>query len=109
MTSEQFESVYANQVAIEQDILIDRAVAYATKGNRLGNFYEGAQLNDSHPMRYAFNLMSKHIIALRDLIIRVEAGEEASEEKITDYVTDIRNYSLLIKALHIDQQERNES
>lgn len=104
MTPEKFESIWMDQVAKEKAMLLERAAAYATHGDRLGNFYEGAKLNDSHPLRYAFNLVTKHIIALRDLIVKIEAGQgdftEYEAAKFEEYVIDIRNYSVLMKAIY---------
>jgi predicted chitinase len=107
MTTEEFESIWIAQIATEKAMLIERAAAYATHGDRLGNFYEGAALNDCHPLSYAFSLVSKHIIALRDLIAKIEAGNGTGDEKesakIEEYITDIRNYAVLIKAIYLGE------
>ena len=109
MKAPEFEQIWLDQVAKEKSMLLERAEAYATGGDRLGNFYEGASLNSSHPMRYGFNLVSKHIIALRDLIIKVESNKANLDDyelsKIEEYVTDIRNYAVLLKALYIEHQQ----
>ena len=106
MDAPRFEQIWLDQVQKEKSMLLERAAAYATNGDRLGNFYEGAQLNASHPLRYGFNLVSKHIIALRDLIVKVENGtaEFTPYElaKFEEYVTDIRNYAVLLKALYVE-------
>jgi hypothetical protein len=106
MKAEQFEEIWMKQVATEKEMLLERAAAYATNGDRLGNFKEGGQLNACHPLRYGFSLVSKHIIALRDLIGKVEAGNadfsDYELDKFTEYITDIRNYSVLLKALYVE-------
>ena len=102
MQASEFESVWMEQVSIEKAMLLERADAYATNGDRLGNFKEGGQLNGCHPLRYGFNLVSKHIIALRDLIVKIEAGGKCNDEKFQEYVTDIRNYAVLLKALSLE-------
>jgi hypothetical protein len=99
----KFEEIWMEQVASEKAMLLERAGAYATKGDRLGNFKEGGTLNDCHPLRYGFTLVSKHIIALRDLIAKIEAGGENNPEKFNEYVTDIRNYAVLLKALSMEK------
>lgn len=108
MKAEQFEGIWMKQVAAEKDMLLERAAAYATNGDRLGNFKEGGQLNACHPLRYGFSLVSKHIIALRDLIGKVESGQADFSDyelaKFNEYVTDIRNYAVLIKALYIESK-----
>lgn len=111
MEAPQFEKIWLDQVQTEKSMLLERAIAYATNGDRLGNFYEGGQLNGNHPLRYGFGLVSKHIIALRDLIVKVETGKAdftANElAKFEEYVTDIRNYSVLLKALYIETAGRH--
>jgi hypothetical protein len=102
MKAEDFEKIWLDQVQAEKSMLLERAAAYATNGDRLGNFYEGGQLNGCHPLRYGFTLVSKHIIALRDLIAKIEAGGENNPEKFEEYVTDIRNYAVLLKALSME-------
>lgn len=110
MTAEQFEKIWLDQVQAEKTMLLERAAAYATNGDRLGNFKEGGQLNACHPLRYGFSLVSKHIIALRDLIGKVEAGNADFSpyelDKLTEYVTDIRNYAVLLKGLYIETSEQ---
>ena len=109
MRAEDFEVIWLGQVAAEKSMLLERAAAYATNGDRLGNFYEGAQLNGCHPMRYGFTLVSKHIIALRDLIVKIEKGQAKFDDyeliKLDEYCGDIRNYSVLIKALYMELKE----
>lgn len=109
MNTEIFEEIWAAQVAAEKAMLLERAEAYATNGDRLGNFYEGAKLDQTTPLRYGFGLVTKHIIALRDLIFKLSNGKGtyAAEEaaKFNEYVTDIRNYSVLLKALYLEERE----
>ena len=109
MNAARFEEIWMKQVATEKAMLLERAAAYATRGDRLGNFYEGAQLNGEHPLRYGFGLVTKQIVALRDLIIKIDAGQGESTDyelaKFEEYVTDIRNYGVLFKALYIEHKE----
>ena len=110
MTPERFESIWIEQVAQEKAMLLERAGAYATNGDRLGNFYEGGILNEEHPLKYGFGLVTKQIIALRDLINKIDKGQgnftEYELAKFEEYVTDIRNYSVLFKGLYIEAKEK---
>lgn len=109
MNAAKFEEIWMKQVAAEKEMLLERAGAYATHGDRLGNFYEGGRLNDCHPLRYGFSLVSKHIIALRDLLVKIEAGHGKFDgyelAKFSEYVTDIRNYAVLLQALYLEHAE----
>lgn len=109
MKPERFEEIWIDQVSKEKAMLLERAAAYATGGDRLGNFYEGGQINGNHPLRYGFGLVTKQIVALRDLIVKIDAdrGEFTDYEfaKFEEYATDIRNYMVLLKALYIEGKE----
>lgn len=100
-------------MASEKSVLLERAKAYAANGDRLGNFYSGAIMNNTTPMRYGFGLVTKQIIALRDLVFKLSDGEgeytEKETEKFNEYVTDIRNYSVLLKALYLEEKAKKES
>jgi hypothetical protein len=106
MIASEFEAIWMEQVALEKSILLERAAAYASNGDRLGNFYEGSKLNDCCPLRYGFNLVTKQIIALRDLIKKIDEGQgeftKYEADKFTEYVLDIRNYMVLLKALYVE-------
>ena len=112
MDAARFEDIWMRQVATEKAMLLERAASYATNGNRLGNFYEGAHLNEEHPLRYGFGLVTKQIIALRDLIKKVDQGTNDYSDnelaKIEEFITDIRNYGVLFKALYIEHKEAEE-
>ena len=109
MKAEEFEKIWMDQMQIEKSMLLERAAAYATNGDRLGNFYHGGQLNDCNPLQYGFTLVTKQTIALRDLIKQINSGNgqftDYEEAKFTEYVTDIRNYMVLLKALYSEQKE----
>lgn len=109
MTPETFEKIWLDQVQKEKTMLLERAEAYATGGDRLGNFKCGAALIGGHPLKYGFSLVVKHIMALRDLIDKIEAGggrfDDKEAEKFEEYVTDIRNYAVLFKGLYHEARE----
>lgn len=110
MNTEKFEEIWTSQVASEKSVLLERAEVYATNGDRLDNFYSGAIMNKTTPMRYGFGLVTKHIIALRDIIIKLSDGKgeytEREAGKFNEYVTDIRNYSVLLKALYLEERAK---
>lgn len=113
MTKTEFEELYEQQTAHEREVLIDRAATYASHGDRLGNFYAGAELNEVTPLEFALNLMTKHLIALRDMIKLQAAANPVIDDRtmwlVTEYTGDMRNYLLLIRALFAEAREEQES
>lgn len=104
MRAEEFEQIWLDQVQIEKSMLLERASSYASEGDRLANFYAGSELSGVSPLQYGFILNVKHIIALRDLITKISCGNaeftEKEEARLLEYVTDIRNYMVLLKAIY---------
>jgi hypothetical protein len=109
MTKEDFEKLWIEQVQKEKSILLERASSYATNDDRLFNFKEGSTLIGNDSMQYGFNLVVKHIIAMRDLINKVANTNGSLDNyeyaKIEEYVTDIRNYAILLRALYVERWE----
>lgn len=109
MTPETFEKIWLDQVQIEKSMLLERAEAYATGGDRLGNFKCGAALIGGHPLKYGFSLVVKHIMAMRDLIDKIDGGngkfDDYEAAKFAEYVTDIRNYAVLFKGIYEESRE----
>lgn len=112
MTQTEFAEIYEQQTAHEREVLIDRAAAYATHGDRLGNFYAGAELNEVEPLEYALALVTKHIIALRDMIksqVRTNPViDDRAMLRVTEYTGDIRNYMLLVMGLFEEARREQE-
>lgn len=113
MTQEEFKAIYEQQTAHERAVLIDRAAAYVTHGDRLGNFFAGAELTEETPLQFAFGLMAKHILALRDLIQKHAEEriplDDAVMARAREYGGDIRNYVLLILAIFEATRNEQES
>ena len=96
MNRQRLEQIFENRIAECRETMGMKGKVYATDENRLSNFYAGAELAKLTPQQYAFSLVSKHIIALRD---KINADEPMSDEFITEKMGDIINYMVLIEGL----------
>lgn len=105
MIQSEFNNLLTNQIDHELTILKNRAAAYASDDNILNNFSQGAILCKTNSVSYAFNLMTKHILALQKLVTTLSGSQPVPFEtlvRLEEYVTDIRNYAVLIKAIAVD-------
>lgn len=98
MNWKDFDMIARETLGASQKIMDAKAVGYADIKDRLSNFKRGGQLLDMRPIRYAMALMTKHVIALYDMVER-ERTIDISPGNLDEKLCDIINYLILIKAL----------
>jgi hypothetical protein len=101
MEQKKFDAVVNSRFEYCKEILGVKGSVYASKKNRLKNFYDGASLNECTPKQYAFMLMTKHLVALKDYI---REDRKMEEDFIDEKVSDIINYAVLIEALNEEEE-----
>lgn len=90
MNTEQFQTVDEELMNHCDDILLDRAVDYATE-DRLHNFKVAAKLQGSPPEDALIGMMAKHVVALHDAIEQEKMRTlEWWKEKIGDNINYLR-------------------
>ena len=99
MTPERFQEVVDSQIKLCKQVLDSRAESYSADDDRLHNFKQAAYLNVVLPEDSLFGMVSKQIVALSDEIHLADCREDISVLRSTEYITDIINYMLLLKAL----------
>jgi hypothetical protein len=100
MKQKEFEGVVNHRLEKCKETLGLKGAIYADKNDRLKNFYDGAALNECTPEQYAFMLVTKHIVAIKD---HIRDSRGMSEAFIDEKITDVINYMLLIEALVEDK------
>lgn len=101
MKQKDFESLVNHRLEKCKEILGIKGVVYASKSNRLKNFYDGASFNECTPKQYAQMLVTKHLVAIKDHIVN---NQSMSEDFIEEKITDVINYMLLIEAIEEDSK-----
>lgn len=97
MTHEEFNTLVNKRFNKCKKTLLAKANDYATDEERLQNFKDGAVFTCSTPAWYALALVTKHLMALRDLIILRQ--DDITQEIIDEKLGDIVNYMLLLEAI----------
>jgi len=73
-----------------------KSTIYSSQDDRLSNFKDVASMNQITPQNALWSMVSKHIIAVRDMIL---SGSIPTEQWIEEYLGDIHNYMFLLEAI----------
>ena len=93
MTKQVFEQLIEEIRAESLDTLVQKNGRYNQGGDKLHNFYDGADIMGGTAAQAAWGYMTKHLVALRDMIDRNDFTNRADfMEKCTDAI----NYICLI-------------
>jgi hypothetical protein len=100
MEREEFNKLVNRRLAECKRVLTLKAFDYADDEDRLHNFKAGAALNRQTPIQFAWELATKHIIAIAD---KIANRELMTPEFIKEKMGDVINYMLLIEALNEEE------
>jgi len=73
-----------------------KSTIYSSQDDRLSNFKDVASMNQTTPQSALWSMVSKHIIAVRNMIL---SDKVPSEQWIEEYLGDIHNYMFLLEAI----------
>lgn len=99
MTNEDFLKIIEERHEQCLETLGVKANVYASMMDRLHNFKSVADMNSESPQEALWGMVSKHIIATKDM---VKSGKTPSEKWIKEYLGDIINYMYLLEAIWKD-------
>jgi hypothetical protein len=106
MDNATFNDIAEHQLDICKQMLVKKGKEYATdQEDRLWNFKQAADLQDTTPMKALGGMMAKHTVSIYDMIREESNCLPAWIEKITDHI----NYLILLKAIveenYVDHKE----
>lgn len=98
-----------NRFLFCKQILNDRKSQYCSNDDRLSNFKRGAEIVRLSNEKYAFNLMTKQLTSVLDIIdeIVVIIDEQQKADILAEKFTDLHNYLFLIENLFIEKRIEN--
>ena len=99
MTPAEFESLVSTRWQRQADVLVGKCGVYSRGGDRLSNFKDGAASRKITPQQYLLTLVTKHWVAINDM---VDSGETPGQDWINEYLGDVINYMLLLEGLYAD-------
>jgi len=101
MNAETFNLIIEEQIKRSTDVLLKKAVEYATDEDRLHNFKVAGALKSETMKKALAGMMSKHTVSVYDMCTsKNDFPIEVWNEKITDHI----NYLLLLRATIEDKE-----
>lgn len=103
MKREEFDLIVERLEKVRNSTLInknDNYSAYETTNDFLHNFKVGAKLMGCTPAQCAWNYMTKHLVSLRDKVMR---NDFRNEIDLLEKIQDIQNYLTFIYAMAIEE------
>lgn len=107
MNSEEFEQIFNEQVDICRSMLLNKAAEYAEDDDRLHNFNSAAILQQCSREEALAGMMAKHTVSIYDMIS--DGANLFSLEKWDEKITDHINYLILLKALIVDELQKEQA
>lgn len=106
MKQEEFEKIVNEQIDYCKTLLFSKGEEYKIKDNdRLEYFKIASKVTKESAKQSLAGMMVKHTISIYSMC---NDNKEYSIEKWTEKITDHINYLLLLKALIIEEGEKNE-
>lgn len=101
MTHEQFNALVDELESTRTKTLKEKNARYSQPDDALHNFDEGAKIMSCTSAQCAWNYATKHIIALRDMVLTNNFSNRAD---VLEKIQDIQNYLTFIWC--ISEEER---
>lgn len=101
MNQTDFMKLVAERKEKCHSVLNAKGIIYAVGDDRLSNFKSVGNMNNKTPQEALWGMVSKHIIAARDMI---DSGEIPTEKWISEYLGDIHNYMYLLEGVWEEQR-----
>ena len=102
MTHEQFTNLVDELETTRVKTLKEKNARYSQPDDALHNFDEGAKIMSCTSAQCAWNYATKHIIALRDMVL---TNNFSNREDVLERIQDIQNYLTFIWC--ISEEERS--
>lgn len=103
MTHKEFDKRLKQRLEQITKTLSSKSAEYSTLEDKMHNFKKTARMRDSHPCTCLQGFMDKHLTSYFDILKRIEAGQDVSQNVIEEKIGDIICYFLLQENLFFEQ------
>lgn len=108
MRNEKFmDDVVGRRVKQVFETLSTKQKAYATEEDRFHNFKQGASALKTTPEKYLLWLVTKHWVAMNDLVDNIDCSLPA-QARVDEHLGDIINYMMLLEGLILERRGTEE-
>ena len=105
MNSERFYHLVDEETERIKDILISKGNEYSTDDNKLHNFDKAGNMSNQSREKALLGFVLKHQVSVSDIVEKLPL-ELPSIELLSEKITDILNYYILLKACIVDRIEK---
>lgn len=102
MNKATFEQILKSRIDKTHELLVTKAEEYAADSDRLHNFNRGSKISGECPAKVLDGMLLKHYISYRDMLDKVQRGENVSFKHFDEKIGDIIVYFLLQEAVMLD-------
>ena len=99
MRNNEFNKIVNNRIDLIQSVLVNKAAEYASDGDRLANFKDGATITGLTPELTLWAYMAKHLASVKKIIDEIGDDKLPSIELLEEKVGDSINYFILLEAV----------
>lgn len=103
MTHEQFNRLVDELENTRVKTLKEKNARYSQPDDALHNFDEGAKIMSCTSAQCAWNYATKHIIALRDMVLN---NNFSNRDDVLEKIQDIQNYLTFIWCISEEEREK---
>ena len=104
MTHEQFNTLVDELESTRIKTLKEKNARYSQPDDALHNFDEGAKIMSCTSAQCAWNYATKHIIALRDMVL---TNNFENRDDVLEKIQDIQNYLTFIWCISEEERWKN--
>lgn len=107
MDSEQFNQIVERRIRKIRNTVCDKAVEYASGGDRLFNFKDGAKYLDCSPELACWAYVSKHLSSVKKMVLDFNGPKRVPSQELCDEkLGDVIVYMILLEALFEEEREK---
>lgn len=102
MNNKEFEAIIEARIEKTKELILNKGAEYADDDNRLHNFETASRIAGGSAAMALDGMLMKHYVSYRDLLTKIELGEEISKELVEEKLGDIITYFHLQEAIMYD-------
>lgn len=104
MCDEVFDILASDIFERCKNTLSRKATEYTREDGRLHNFHVAGMMSRQSPEKALLGMMLKHDVSIRDIVEDLDRGIFPTNELLTEKITDLINYHVLLKALIVERK-----
>ena len=105
MNSKRFYYLVDKETDRIKDILISKGEEYSTLDNKLHNFDKAGRMSNQSREKALMGMLLKHQVSVDDIVNKLDEGKLPTLDLLSEKITDILNYYILLKACIVDRIE----